>query len=134
MKLPSFPAFCIASLSLLTFASADDTPLAEQMSEMNDAYKSFRRTKDAAEGAEHARAAQGFLTKSLAEVPALVSKMPDGPNKAKAVAKYRHMMGQLYVKLCCSGRVWFDPRSGKHLRDFSPLRDRPFFRSQSHFL
>ncbi len=99
MKLPYLLTVC-SSLCLAPLVFADDTPLAEQMSEMNDAYKAFRRTKDAVEGASQARTAQAILTKSMLETPELVKKMADGPDKAKALAKYRHMTGQLYVKLC----------------------------------
>lgn len=79
--------------------SADDTPLAEQMEIMNDAYKAMRREKDPAKGAELARGAQDAMVKAIAEIPALVKAMPDGPEKSKAAAEYRKMMGLLISTL-----------------------------------
>lgn len=97
--------FPVAALALSLFVSipavrAEDTPLGSQMEAMNDAYKAFRKETDPAKGAALAREAQQAALKGLAEVPEMVSKMADGPEKAKAAATYRRMMGQLYVTLC----------------------------------
>lgn len=97
--------FPVAALVLALSASipavrAEDTPLGSQMEAMNDAYKAFRKETDPAKGAALAREAQQAVLKGLAEAPEMLSKMPEGPGKAKAAAVYRRMMGQLYVKLC----------------------------------
>jgi soluble cytochrome b562 len=89
-----------AALVAAPVLRAEDTPLAEQMGAMNDAYKAFRKETDPAKGAALAREAQAALVKGLAETPEMVAKMPDGPDKAKAGAAYRKMMGKLYVTLC----------------------------------
>lgn len=99
MKLP------VAVLAFAIFAAipavrADDTPLGSQMESLNDAYKALRKETDSAKGAAFAREAQQAVLKGLAENPEMLSKMADGPEKAKAAAVYRRMMGQLYVLLC----------------------------------
>ena len=85
---------------LLSPVMAGDTKLGGQMEKMDDAYKSFRRTTDVAVGAEKARVAQGAVADGLSELPSMSAKMPHGPEREKAAAAYRLMMGQLYVKLC----------------------------------
>lgn len=99
MKLP------VAVLAFATFAAmpavrADYTPLGSQMESLNDAYKALRKETDSAKGAAFAREAQQAVLKGLAENPEMLSKMANGPEKAKAAAVYRRMMGQLYVLLC----------------------------------
>lgn len=99
MKLP------VAVLAFAIFAAipavrADDTPLGSQMESLNDAYKALRKETDSAKGAAFAREAQQAVLKGLAENPEMLSKMADGPEKTKAAAVYRRMMGQLYVLLC----------------------------------
>ncbi len=78
---------------------ADDTPLAKQMDEMNDAYKAMRRETDPTKGAELARTAQDAIVKAIVELPEMVKAMADGPEKAKASAEYRKMMGTLITTL-----------------------------------
>ncbi len=78
----------------------EHTKLGEEMESMDDAFKAFRRETDATKGATAARSAQEATLKAAAEIPALIKKMPDGPEKAKASAEYRKAMGQLYVTLC----------------------------------
>jgi soluble cytochrome b562 len=90
----------MAASFILPLRADEETPLGRQMEEMNDAYKAFRRETDPAKGAELARQAQQAIVKSFAEIPELVTKMPNGPEKAKASANYRKMMGQVYVALC----------------------------------
>lgn len=85
---------------LLMPVSADETPLAKQMDAFDDTYKAFRKETDSVKGAVLAREAQDIILKGIAELPAMVSKMPDGTPKAKAAAEYRRMMGQLFVALC----------------------------------
>ena len=80
-------------------ADGDDTPLGKQMEAMNDAYKAMRRETDPAKGAALAREAQDAIVKGIVELPALVKDMPDGPEKAKASAEYRKMMGSLISTL-----------------------------------
>ncbi|MBC7980561.1 MAG: hypothetical protein H7Y36_08370 [Armatimonadetes bacterium] len=89
----------VASLMSVQTSMADDSPLAEQMDVMNDAYKAIRREKDPAKGAALAREAQDAMVKAITETPELVKAMADGPEKAKASAGYRKMMGQLIATL-----------------------------------
>lgn len=90
----------MAACLVLPVRAEEETPLGKQMEEMNDAYKVFRRETDPAKGAALARQAQQAIVKSFSEIPTLVTKMPEGPDKAKASAEYRKMMGQVYVALC----------------------------------
>jgi soluble cytochrome b562 len=80
-------------------ALSDDSPLAKEMETLNDAYKAMRREEDPAKGAALAREAQDAMVKAISETPELVKAMPDGPEKAKASAEYRKMMGALIVTL-----------------------------------
>lgn len=88
-----------ATLMFALPVQADDTPLAEQMDVMNDAYKAMRRETDPAKGAELARQAQDAMVKGIVELPEMVKAMPDGPDKAKASAGYRKMMAGLIATL-----------------------------------
>jgi soluble cytochrome b562 len=88
---------------LMVPAQAQDekhTALGDQMAAMNDAFKAFRRETDPVKGATQAREAQMAAIKSAGEIPETVKAMPDGPDKAKAQAAYRKMMGKLLVTLC----------------------------------
>lgn len=78
----------------------EETPLGKQMEEMNHALKAFRKEADPAKCAALARDAQAAVAKTLTETPELVKAMPDGPEKAKAAAEYRKMMGKVYVAFC----------------------------------
>jgi soluble cytochrome b562 len=80
-------------------ANADDTPLAKQMEILNDAYKAIKKEQDPAKGAAFAKEAQDAMTKAIVELPEMVKAMPEGPDKAKASAEYRKMMGTLISAL-----------------------------------
>ena len=99
MKMKHILAGFAASLMFVLPTMADDTPLATQMEVMNDAYKAMRRETDPAKGAALAREAQDAMIKAILETPTLVTDMPDGPEKAKASAEYRKMMGMLIATL-----------------------------------
>ena len=43
---------------------------------------------------------QQALIKAMTELPEVVTKMPDGPEKAKAAAEYRKMIGLSFVAMC----------------------------------
>ena len=77
-----------------------ESPLARQMSELDDAYKALKKETDPEKGAAVARVAQQALVLGLAELPEMLKKMPDGPAKAAAAAEYRKLMGQSYVVFC----------------------------------
>jgi soluble cytochrome b562 len=81
-------------------AMADDSPLAKQMEALDDAFKGFRKEKDAAKGAAQAREAQQALIRGFGETPLMLTKMPDGPEKETAAAQFRVMMAAVLVKLC----------------------------------
>ena len=80
-------------------ANADDTPLAKQMEILNDAYKAIKKEQDPAKGAAFAKEAQDAMIKAIVELPEMVKAMPEGPDKAKASAEYRKMMGTLISAL-----------------------------------
>lgn len=89
---------------MLVPAKAQDdkehTKLGEQMESLNDSFKAFRKETDPVKGAALARDAQTATLKAAVEIPALIKEMPEGPEKAKASAEYRKMMGKLYVTFC----------------------------------
>jgi soluble cytochrome b562 len=93
---------CAVGLLMVPSQAADEkhTVLHDQMEAMNDAFKAFRRETDPVKGATQARLAQQAALKSAMEVPELVTAMPEGPEKAKALLTYRKMMGKLLVTLC----------------------------------
>ena len=95
----------ICALSTITPADADsddDTPLTETMKQSSGALKSLRKIDkdDWAGGAEAARSAADGLRKGMGFIPILIEGMPDGKDKAKALADYRRMMGLSYANLC----------------------------------
>jgi len=95
----------ICALSTITPADADsddDTPLTETMKQSSGALKSLRKIDkdDWAGGAEAARSAADGLRKGMEFVPILIKGMPEGKEKAKALADYRRMMGLSYANLC----------------------------------
>jgi hypothetical protein len=89
-------------------AEDEDTPLAQQMDTMNSAYKAMRREKDPVKGAELALEAQNAMFKAIIEIPELVKAMPDGPDKAKASAEFRKMMGSLISTLASMELAFLD--------------------------
>jgi len=102
MKKQLFLLGCAAGLMLIPARAQEKehTALGKQMEEMNDAYKAFRKETDPVKGAALAREAQTAVLKGATEVPELLKEMPESPEKAKALAEYRKMIGKLYVTLC----------------------------------
>lgn len=78
----------------------EHSKLGEEMEALDDAIKGFRKETDPAEGAAMVREAQTATLKSIPLLPAMVKKMPDGPDKDKAAAAYRTAMAKLLVALC----------------------------------
>jgi hypothetical protein len=99
MKIQLILLGCTACL-IAPVSAKEDSPLAKHMEAFNDVYKAFKRESDPAKGAALAREAQQEIVKALSETPELVAKMPDGPEKAKAAAEYRKMVGKVFVSLC----------------------------------
>jgi len=96
---------CLMSMSLPLLAESDEgdepqSPLARQMSEIDDAYKALKKETDPNKGAAAARVAQQALALGLAELPEMLKKMPDGPDKSAAAVEYRKLMAQCYVIFC----------------------------------
>ncbi len=110
MKAHILLAVFSATLLVPAQVRADESPLAQQMEHLDDAYKGFRREKDPAAGAEQARKAQTAVATSLAEIPAMLTKMPDGPEKSKAISSYRQTMGELYVLLCKAEQAFLNEK------------------------
>ncbi len=79
---------------------ADDTPLAEQMEVIDDAYKALRRTEDAADGAKLAREAQAGVLKAITMTPDFVAAGGHPGGKERAMAEYKKQMAQLFVVFC----------------------------------
>ncbi|GAA5479463.1 hypothetical protein Hhel01_02980 [Haloferula helveola] len=102
---------------------ADDTPLAEQMEILNDSYKAFRRTDDAAEGAKLAREAQAAVVKAFAMTPEFVEKGGHPGGKEVAMAAYRKQTAQLLVTLCEIEEAFVAKDMDKVQELIGPLRD-----------
>lgn len=94
--------FPMMALALVAFSpvQADDTPLAEEMDKVNDAFKSLRRTDDMAEGAKLAREAQIALAKSIEFTPQFVEKGGHEAGKEKAMVAYRKQVAQAIIIFC----------------------------------
>lgn len=101
MKFKIFlPIIALSAMSIQPLTAEEDhTPLGEQMDLMNDAYKAFRREEDPEKGAALAREAQVAMIKAISELPEMLNGMPDSPEKSKASAEYRAMMGELITML-----------------------------------
>ncbi|MDP4624843.1 MAG: cytochrome b562 [Akkermansiaceae bacterium] len=124
MKLKYFLPAIAASAMFIQPATADeDTPLGEQMEIMNDAYKAFRREEDPEKGAALTREAQDAMIKAISLLPEMVTDMPDGPDKAKAAAKYREMMGQLISTLASIELAFLDGDMEKVAEGVTALRE-----------
>lgn len=124
MKSKFFIAAFAASLIFAAPASADeDNPLAKQMEVMNDAYKAMRRLEDLTKGPALAREAQDAMIKAIVESPEMVKAMPDGPDKAKASAQYRIMMGNLIATLAQLELAFLDGDKAKVDEIIGKMRD-----------
>lgn len=124
MKSKFFIAAFAASLIFAAPASADeDNPLAKQMEVMNDAYKAMRRLEDLTKGPALAREAQDAMIKAIVETPEMVKAMPDGPDKAKASAQYRIMMGNLIATLAQLELAFLDGDKAKVDEIIGKMRD-----------
>lgn len=123
MKIKFIIPALTAAFAFAIPVQADDTPLAEQMDAMNDAYKSMRRLDDLSKGPELARTAQDAMVKAISELPAMVKEMPDGPEKAKASAQYRIMMGQLISTLAELELAFLDGDKDKVDEIIGKMRD-----------
>lgn len=93
------------------------------MEALDDSYKAFRKTEDAAQGAVKAREAQTSVANGLTHLPEMLAKMPEGPPRAKAAAAYRHMMGQLYVKLCEVEQAFLENKLDKVAELVNEIKD-----------
>lgn len=115
------------ALGLVVLASApvqaDDTPLAEQMEILNDAYKAMRRTDEATEGARLAREAQAAVAKAFAMTPEFVEKGGHPGGKEKAMASYRKQTAQLLVVLCDLEAAFLAEDFDKVKELIDPLRE-----------
>lgn len=124
MKKFLIPALALGLFAVVPAQAEDeDTPLAVQMDVLNDAYKAFRRTDDAAEGAKLAREAQEAVIKGMTMTPEFVEKggHPDG--KEKAMVSYRKQMAQLLINLCDVESAFLAKDLEKVKELIDPLKD-----------
>jgi hypothetical protein len=56
-------------------------------------------------------------------MPEMLTKMPEGPEKAKAAAEYRKMMGKVYVALCEVEEAFLDGKTDKVAEIANSLKD-----------
>lgn len=115
--------FAASLMFVLPTMAEDETPLGKQMDAMNDAYKAMRRETDGAKGAALAREAQDAMVKAITETPELVKAMPDGPDKAKASAEFRKMLGSLISTLADMELAFLDGDMEKVKAIVGTMRD-----------
>ncbi len=89
---------CIAPLS----AEESARSMAKSMKVVSKQLKSLRTIdrEDYAAGAAAVKKAHEALLESMKYTPAMVEKMPEGEEKAKALADSRRVMGLSYAALC----------------------------------
>ena len=82
-------------------AQQGDSPMTKEMKASSLALKELRKIPrgDWEAMAKAVRNAQQALLKSMSFVPTLVQEMPEGPDKAKAAATARQVLGSCYVAL-----------------------------------
>ncbi len=107
-----------ASLCLVAPVVADEedhTPLGEAMEQSAKALKSLRTIDKAdwAGGAKAARVAADGCRKGMAYEPAMLKEMPEGKEKAKALADYKRLMGVCYAALCELELAYLDEDQAK---------------------
>ena len=94
----------LATLSLFSsvYAEQETTKMTEEMRTSNKALKKLRKIdKSDWDGmAAAAREAQAAFLKSMSYVPVVVKEMQDGPEKDKAAADARRLLGLGYAALC----------------------------------
>ena len=80
----------------------DQTPMGREMEASAKALKSLRKIKkdDWDAMAKAARTAHEAFLKSMAYTPVLIKDMKDGPEKVKALADSRRLLGLCYAALC----------------------------------
>jgi hypothetical protein len=82
----------------------EETPLAKAMDEISGSLKSLRRLERDPEkwtkSAASIRGGADACIKAMAFVPAEIEAMPDGPEKLKAKADARRLMGLTLAALC----------------------------------
>lgn len=76
----------------LAMADDDETPLGEQMSELNGALKGIRKAESWEEKAELAREAQKACLASFEYLPKIFDDIADEKEKAKATADYKRLL------------------------------------------
>ncbi len=73
--------------------------LIQWMEEFDMAYRGFRRETDPEKALPIVREGQVAFLQSMALLPPMVEKMPEGAAKDKAAATYRNMMAEVYLTL-----------------------------------
>jgi len=82
------------------WADDDETPLAEQMSEMSSALKGLRKAETWADKIALAQKGQAASLKSLEYLPAIFKNVTDPKEKAKQTADYKRLVGLSYAGYC----------------------------------
>lgn len=101
----------VAAAGMLGFAPVaqaqeeeEESPLMLAMEEISGSLKSLRRLKRDPErwtkSAEEIRKGADWVIKAMAYVPAEIEAMPDGPEKIKAKADARRLMGLTLAAFC----------------------------------
>ncbi len=116
-------ALGFASCLLVPLPAGGETPLARHMGAFNDLYKSIRKETNTAKGAALAREAQREIVKAMSETPELVAEMPEGPQKARAAAEFRKMIGRVFVALCEMETAFLDGDTARVSDIVTALKD-----------
>ena len=102
LMVPAFVAGVMFCQPVIADDGEEDTPLAKVMKESSKALKALRKMPkdDWDGGAKQARIAAEGIRKSMEFIPVMVKEMKDGPEKTKAIADYRRLLGLNYAALC----------------------------------
>ena len=92
-KLTLVPMLMVSLAGSLPAEDDEESPLGQAMDELSTSLKKLRRARDFEEKAELVRGGQEACIVSLKYLPVVIEDMPDGPEKAKAVADYKRLMG-----------------------------------------
>lgn len=91
----------VGSVLATSVAFADETPLAEKMDEVSGSLKGLRRAGDNyGKALELVRAAQKAILECFAFSPEMIEKMPEGKEKATALANYKKTLAASYQTFC----------------------------------
>ena len=114
---------CLAPWHAPRAGAEESKTLIQWMEEFDMAYRGFRRETDPAKALPIVREGQAAFLQSMALLPPMVEKMPDGAEKDKALATYRKMMAEVYLTLAHLEIAFLDGDMEAVAKHVKTLRD-----------